>query len=182
MNKKQKNNKTRKNQFFFSKILKNNKKSKKNNNSENNKNKNKKIIQTSCKYKTIYVKDEYKDLKRDIVKFFFEMLFTIKLFHWNTDNYGAHKASDEIYEKLNEHMDKFLEVIIGKNERRIDMNMTKNIKINKITDNDKMKQCIENFIKYLKTLDEKKLDVELINIRDDIITDMKQFIYLLSLE
>jgi predicted transcriptional regulator len=144
------------------------------------KEKSSKSLKKSCKYKTKYIKDEYKDLKKQIVIDFFEMLLCIKLFHWKTHNYGAHKATDEIYEKLNAHMDRFIEVIIGKNEKRINMENVKSIKFHDINDNDKMKIHVEKFIKKLMLLDNKKLDPDLYNIRDDIVTDLNQFLYLLT--
>lgn len=139
-----------------------------------------KSLKKSCKYKTKFIKDEYKDLKKQIITEFFEMILCIKLFHWKTYNYGAHKATDEIYEKLNSHMDKFIEVVIGKNEKRMNMENVKSIKLNDINDNDKMKIQVEKFIKYLMSLDKKKLDPDLYNIRDDIVTDLNQFLYLLT--
>jgi DNA-binding ferritin-like protein len=57
--------------------------------------------------------------------YFFEMLLMIKLFHWKTFNYALHKASDEIYEKINEHMDRFrfMEVLLGKSNIRMNFSM-----------------------------------------------------------
>lgn len=144
------------------------------------KEKSSKSLKKSCKYKTKYTKDKYKDLKKEIVLEFFEILLCIKLFHWKTYNYGAHKATDEIYEKLNSHMDRFVEVIIGKNERRLSMENVKSITLHNISDNDKMRIHVEKFISYLMTLDKKKLDPDLYNIRDDIVTDLNQFLYLLT--
>lgn len=146
------------------------------------KEKSSKTIQTSCLYKTRFIKDEYKELKRDITTRFFEMLLCIKLFHWKTYNYGAHKATDEIYEKLNHHMDRFIEVLIGKNEKRINMMGTKSIKLHELKDASEMKKHVDVFISYLMSLDKKKLDPDLYNIRDDIVTDMNQFLYLLTFE
>jgi DNA-binding ferritin-like protein len=146
------------------------------------KEKSSKTIQTSCLYKTRFIKDEHKELKREITTRFFEMLLCIKLFHWKTRNYGAHKATDEIYEKLNHHMDRFIEVLIGKNEKRINMMDTKSIKLHDLKDASDMKKHVDTFISYLMSLDKKKLDPDLYNIRDDIVTDMNQFLYLMTFE
>lgn len=144
------------------------------------KEKSSKSLKKSCKYKTKYIKDEYKELKEQIVTEFFEMLLCIKLFHWKTYNYGAHKATDEIYEKLNLHMDRFIEVIIGINEKRMHMENVKSIKLHFINDIDQMKTYVEKFIKYLMSLNKKKLSPDLCNIRDDIVTDLNHFLYLLT--
>lgn len=141
-----------------------------------------KTFKVNCKYKTKYIKDEYKDFKQEITTVFFEALLCIKLFHWKTDTYGTHKATDEIYGKLNEHMDKFIEVLIGKNEKRITMEKVKSIKLQNVNDNEEMKMYIKRISKYLMSLDKKKLDSDLYNIRDDIVTDLNQFMYLLTLD
>ena len=47
--------------------------------------------------------------KSYIVKMLMEMLNIIKLYHWKTNSYSAHIATDELYEKLNIHIDKFVE-------------------------------------------------------------------------
>ena len=48
-----------------------------------------------------------------------EMLMTVKMYHWHTDSYAQHKATDELYERLNKHIDTFVEVLLGKSESRI---------------------------------------------------------------
>lgn len=144
------------------------------------KEKSSKTLKTNCKYKTKYVKDKYKDLKKEITVHFFQMLLCIKLFHWRTYSYGTHKATDELYEKLNSHMDRFIEVLIGKNERRIDLTKTKSIKLLDLNTTDMLQKYINQFIKYLFSLDKKNLGPDLYNIRDDIVTDLNQFLYLLT--
>jgi len=47
--------------------------------------------------------------KSTIVKSFIEILNTIKLYHWKTHSYAEHKATDELYSKLNEHIDSFVQ-------------------------------------------------------------------------
>ena len=36
----------------------------------------------------------------NIVKFLFHMTTTIKLYHWQTQSYSVHKATDKLYEKF----------------------------------------------------------------------------------
>ena len=43
-----------------------------------------------------------------IVIKFLEMLNTIKLYHWKTFSFAQHKATDELYAKLNENIDNFI--------------------------------------------------------------------------
>ena len=56
-----------------------------------------------------------------IVKVFLEVLNMVKLYHWKTRSYAQHEATDELYLKLNKHIDSFVEVLLGKDERRIKM-------------------------------------------------------------
>jgi DNA-binding ferritin-like protein len=46
--------------------------------------------------------------QKEITVVFLEMLLMIKLFHWKTHSYATHKATDELYTKLNANMDSFL--------------------------------------------------------------------------
>ena len=57
--------------------------------------------------------------KLKIVKFFIEILNNVKLYHWRTKSYAQHKATDELYEKLNKDIDSFVEVMLGKDESRV---------------------------------------------------------------
>ena len=52
--------------------------------------------------------------KSRMIKMFFEILHTIKLYHWKTKSYSQHKATDELHEKLSEQTDRFVEVLMGK--------------------------------------------------------------------
>ena len=52
--------------------------------------------------------------QKEITVVFLEMLLMIKLYHWKTTSYATHKATDELYSKLNENIDSFIEVLLGK--------------------------------------------------------------------
>ena len=120
--------------------------------------------------------------KSAIVKMLMEMLNIIKLYHWKTQSYSAHIATDELYEKLNEHIDKFVEVYLGKSNSRIkkwESQLTV-IQYNRKQDfRSKILEYVEKLTDLNLCLNEKK-DMDLINIRDDILLDLNQFLYLLS--
>jgi DNA-binding ferritin-like protein len=125
--------------------------------------------------------------QKEITVIFFELLLMIKLFHWNTHSYSTHKATDELYSSFNENMDKFIEVLLGKTGQRIDLYDKKQIRLEYLTSNDKLKQHIESFKSYLVSLDNKpamKLmsNTDLLNIRDELLGDMNKFLYLLTLK
>lgn len=125
--------------------------------------------------------------QKEITVKFFEMLLMIKLFHWKTYSYPAHKASDEIYGSLNDHMDKFIEVLLGKSGKRINLMNQKHIKLTDLSSMDQFIREIQQFKNYLVNLDNNKAlsnmtNSDLYNIRDEILGDMNKLLYLLTLK
>lgn len=121
------------------------------------------------------------DKKSHIVRIFIETLNLVKLYHWKTKSYAQHKATDELYEDLNENIDKFVEVLLGKSESRIHMVsqrvhlMDQNLKT--------FKEKIYEFRAFLVDMDQyfgTKQDTDLLSIRDEILADINQFLYLLT--
>jgi DNA-binding ferritin-like protein len=129
-----------------------------------------------------------RNFQREITVQFFEILLMIKLYHWKTYSYSTHKATDELYSKINEHMDKFTEVLLGKSGIRIDLTNKKNIRLCDLNNNmDKLISKIKDFKSYLVDLTNNKAiklmsNTDLLNIRDEILGDLNQFLYLLSLK
>ena len=123
--------------------------------------------------------------QREVTIHFFEMLLMIKLFHWKTHSYATHKATDDLYSKFNEHMDKFIEVLLGKSGMRIDLMNKKQISLYDLNNQDELVSKIKLFKNYLVNLTNNKAmnimtNTDLLNIRDEILGDMNQFLYLLS--
>jgi len=48
------------------------------------------------------------------VHFFFTMKEQIKIYHWQTMTYARHKATDDVLKELDENIDMFVEVYMGK--------------------------------------------------------------------
>ena len=46
--------------------------------------------------------------QKEITIVFLEILMMVKLFHWKTTSYATHKATDELYTKLNENIYSFI--------------------------------------------------------------------------
>lgn len=123
-------------------------------------------------------------IENDITSKFFEMLFLVKLFHWKTTSYATHKATDELYTKLNEHMDKFMELLLGKYPGRMNFSH-KGVRAQDLNSNESLKNQIEDFKKYMESLTGKlrtKEDSDLLNLRDEVLGDLNQFLYLLTLK
>jgi DNA-binding ferritin-like protein len=126
-----------------------------------------------------------KKFKKEITVIFFEMLLMVKLFHWKTHSYATHKATDELYSKLNDDIDKFIEVLLGKTGSRIDLMGHKSISLIDLNSPEQLKSKIESFKSYLVGLTNNKglssmTNTDLLNIRDEILGDMNQFLYLLT--
>jgi DNA-binding ferritin-like protein len=122
---------------------------------------------------------------KEITLQFFEMLLMIKLFHWKTHSYATHKATDELYSKFNGHMDTFIEVLLGKTGDRIQLLNCKSVPLVDLNDQSQLVKKINEFKEYLVGLSNKKAlqsmsNTDLLNIRDEILGDMNQFLYLLT--
>ena len=123
--------------------------------------------------------------EKEITKIFLEMIIMIKLWHWKTFSYATHKATDDLYSKLNESMDKFIEILLGKTNVRIDLTKEKKLPLFDFTNVDTFKNKIDWFKSYLVNLDsqpfmKKMSNSDLYNIRDEILGNLNQFLYLLT--
>ena len=119
-----------------------------------------------------------------IIRIFVQMLNTIKLYHWKTFSYAEHKATDDLHGKLSESIDSFVEVLLGKmNGTRfnIDTIITKDFR-----DHSELKIGITHYKQYLINMSNSSLNTpansDLMNIRDEILGHLNQFMYLLTLD
>lgn len=122
--------------------------------------------------------------KSHIVKIFIEMLHTIKLYHWKTRSYAQHKATDDLYEKLNEKIDEFVEVLLGKDQSRIKM-IEKRIDLLDANNTREIKERIFEYREFLTDMNiwfDNSRDSDLLSIRDDILASLNQFLYLLTFD
>jgi DNA-binding ferritin-like protein len=53
-------------------------------------------------------------MSADIVNLMLTIRNQIKIYHWQTMSFSRHTATDELVEKLDANIDKFVEVYIGK--------------------------------------------------------------------
>ena len=125
------------------------------------------------------------NFQKEITVIFLEMLLLIKLYHWKTYSYATHKATDDLYSKLNENTDKFIEILLGKSGNRTNLTNQKSIKLIDLTSPEALKREIEAFKGYLVSLNENKTmklmsNTDLYNIRDEILGNLNQFLYLLT--
>ena len=123
--------------------------------------------------------------QKEITVIFLEILLMVKLYHWKTTSYATHKATDELYTKLNGNIDDFIEVLLGKSGTRTDLMGHKNIRLVDLSSLESLKREVDGFKGYLVGLNDSKAmklmsNTDLYNIRDTILGDLNQFLYLLS--
>ena len=107
----------------------------------------------------------------------------LKIYHWTTESYARHKSSDSLVDSLTDKMDKFLETIQGIHSKR--MIIPKNKKITfKNENDDSIINTLENFKDWLSFTLPKytKKNTDLLNIRDDILSDVNNTLYLFSFD
>lgn len=122
--------------------------------------------------------------KSHIVKVFLEVLNLVKLYHWKTHSYAQHKATDELYERLNEKIDEFIEVLLGKDESRIRM-LEKRIELvdaNNVKDFKSRIYEYRDFLIDMNSYFDVKRDTDLLSIRDEILSHINQFLYLMTFD
>ena len=122
--------------------------------------------------------------KSHIVRLFLEMLNVVKLYHWKTRSYSQHKATDELYGKLNDHIDTFVEVLLGKDQSRIQM-VEKDIKLMDYSDTTNFQDKVLEYRAFLTDMNiyfDPSRDSDLLNIRDEILGDINQFLYLMTFD
>ena len=124
-----------------------------------------------------------------IVPTFLHMLNTVKLYHWKTMSFSTHKATDELYGSLNEKLDKFVEVMLGKKELggRSKLLNVPMIKLSMYSNIEAFIKQIESYKSFLLALSNDAVFSDLMNtdllaIRDEILADFNQFLYLASLK
>lgn len=117
------------------------------------------------------------------IQFFFTMREQIKLYHWQTKSYSRHKATDAVIDALDTSIDKYVEVYMGKYGRMKMNNSTGSVSVKNLSES-----SVINFIKrcitYLNVELVRKLkenDTDLVNIRDEMLAELNQLLYLFSL-
>jgi DNA-binding ferritin-like protein len=125
--------------------------------------------------------------RENIIMLCLQILNTIKLYHWKTMKYSEHKATDELYGDLNDKIDEFVEVLMGKDGKRINLSSKKSIKLDDFNNITSLKKYIETAKKYLINMTNSKNigtseNSDLLNIRDEILGILNKFTYLLTLK
>jgi hypothetical protein len=122
--------------------------------------------------------------KSHIIRTFLDMLNVVKIYHWKTRSYAQHKATDELYGRLNENIDKFIEILLGKDESRFKLFHETCRPIDTANKHD-FKERIYKYRSFLMDLSahfDPHMDSDLLSLRDEIVGDVNQFLYLMTFD
>jgi len=122
--------------------------------------------------------------KSQIVIIFLEILNVVKLYHWKTRSYSQHKATDELYARLNINIDSFIEVLLGKDQTRVNL-VEREIKLMDYSDTKDFQSRVLEYRGFLIDMNiyfDTSRDSDLLSIRDEILGDINQFLYLMSFD
>jgi len=105
----------------------------------------------------------------------------VKLYHFQTGSYARHIASDKLFITLGNNIDRFAEVL--QNAKKIKLDKPAKLTIQNLNDK-QMFNYLSNFTDWLEVdlpkLIPRKNSVDLLNIRDEILADVNQTLYLFS--
>jgi hypothetical protein len=108
----------------------------------------------------------------------------LKIYHWQTSSYARHKASDSLGSAINDKMDSFIEIMQGSRGVKLSISVSEPITLVHQTDST-IRELLEEFKNWL--LDDlpyylnDDTDTDLKNLRDDIVGDINQTLYLFTL-
>jgi len=114
-------------------------------------------------------------VSRSPILVFLKVLHVIKLFHWNTKVFSQHKSTDDLHSKLSELIDSFMEKYMGIHGR---VPVNASIQLKQLTPNEFIRE-IHNFRVCLIQL--KSASTDLDNIRDEMLGEVDEFLYLWTL-
>uniref|UniRef100_A0A6C0KSP0 Uncharacterized protein n=1 Tax=viral metagenome TaxID=1070528 RepID=A0A6C0KSP0_9ZZZZ len=123
--------------------------------------------------------------QKKIVTMFLQMLNTVKLYHWKTHSYSQHKATDQLYSNLNDNIDTFVEIMLGKKGDRVNLTFQKTLPLLDYNNLSDFKKEVEKYKQFLINMNKDAgLNItnnsDLLNVRDEILGNLNQFTYLLT--
>ena len=119
-----------------------------------------------------------------IIQFYVTLRNAVKVYHWNTTSYPRHKATDQFVENIDKLTDSFVEIYIGRYGREAALGKEMIITLPGFTEKSIIKFFEEARVwlsdKVPKLISEK--DTDLLNIRDEILGEINQTLYLFTLK
>lgn len=115
------------------------------------------------------------------IKFFLELQAQLKILHWQTKSHAKHIAFGDTYDALDGIIDTFVEVCMGKHGRFVLENDHRTLTINNLSDID-LVAMISAAREVISTMEIDEKDTDLLNLRDEILTQVNKLSYLLTLK
>jgi len=119
----------------------------------------------------------------EVVKFLLETQTQFRILHWQTKSFSRHSAYGRIYDSLDDLIDKFVEVCMGKHGRPTFTGGY--VLAGRDIEELELTEFINLVCEYLVGLSEDydpKMDSDLLNIRDEMLAEINQLKYLLTLK
>ncbi len=118
------------------------------------------------------------------IHFLLSLRNQLKVYHWQTRVYARHVATDRVLEELDKLTDAYVEVYIGKYGRpKLDAD-SRVLRLQSLTEAGATK-FVNAAIRYLQGPMVKKLepatDSDLVNLRDEMVANLNQLLYLFTL-
>jgi len=106
-----------------------------------------------------------------------------RIFHWQTKSFARHSAFGGIYDSLDDLIDKFVEVCMGKHGRP-NFQGGVSVLLSDLKELNPMEFCeiTNDFLMDLNNKYDSTKDSDLLNIRDEIMGEINKLKYLLSLK
>jgi len=117
----------------------------------------------------------------DIVTHLLTIRNQVKLYHWQTNQFSRHKATDDLTATLDTNIDAFVESYMGRYGRP---KVSGSIKLHNFTES-AAKSFVAKETKYLERELPRKIgkeDTDLLNLRDTILGDLTKVSYLFTLQ
>lgn len=121
-------------------------------------------------------------MSAEIVNVMLTLRNQVKIYHWETKLFSRHKATDDLVEKLDDAIDTFVEVYLGKYGRPNLTSRTGRIQLRNYDDKQAvslLKEGVDWLTHKLPKL-LKPTDTDLLNIRDEILGHLNQTLYLFT--
>ncbi len=122
-------------------------------------------------------------MKEELILELVQIQNQFRFLHWQTFGDAKHRAYGGIYESLGENVDKFAEALMGK-QGRVEFDSEFSIlfqDIKTISVQDFVDSITEFLVGMTDKLDS-RYDTDLLNIRDEMLGDINQLKYLLTLK
>lgn len=122
-------------------------------------------------------------MSADHIHFFLQLRNQLKLHHWQTKIYARHIATDKILETLDDHIDSFVEIYLGKYGRSRLTGKNATLTLHNLTEAGATR-LITSAIKYIQgplTRSLNELDTDLVSLRDEMVGELNQLLYLFTL-